>query len=320
MPRSSTYSPSTSSSKPTPRQLRYIRSLAEKSGTTFTPPQTFNEAKRLIDEMKGREPTRRADIQRERREISHDMATRRGDAAQVSPDELSGYGSSATWTADAGEEAGPRVVHCEREPFDIYCGRGSRKLGLPRSKWANPFRIGPDGTREEVIAKHKGWIPTQPHLMAALDELRGRTLGCHCAPRACHCHTLVDLGNAPRERQREWLLAAEHAQGHRASKAVTPSHNDGPSAPPSSKGEPHALLGYTAGQDRRLIFVQRIHGAIRVGDLPADGKGERYLVADSLETCGELDALLLDYTSQAAKLGVVPASPAGVRHTLEMAA
>lgn len=102
------------------------------------------------------------------------------------------------------------VVHCEREPFDIYCGRGSRRLGLPRSKWANPFRIGPDGTREEVIAKHKRWLPTQLHLMAALDELRGRTLGCHCV-EACHCDTLIEMGNAPRERQREWLRAAEQA-------------------------------------------------------------------------------------------------------------
>ena len=320
MPSSNTHSPSSSWGKPTPRQLRYIRSLAEKSGTTFTPPKTFSEAKRLIDEMKGRKPTRRADVRRERREISRDMATRRGDGAQVRSDELSGYGSKATWTTDSGEEAGPRVVHCEREPFDIYCGRGSRKLELPRSKWANPFRIGPDGTREQVIAKHKQRVLRQPQLLACLDELRGRTLGCHCAPEPCHCDTLVELGNASRECQREWLLAAERAQQHHTPATVTRPHSDGPSAPPSSKGKPHALLGYTVGQDRRLIFVQRIHGTIRVGDLPANGKGERYLVADSLETCGELDALLLDYTSQANELGVVPASPAGVRHTLDMAA
>jgi Domain of unknown function (DUF4326) len=294
MSRSSTHSPSSSWNKPTPGQLRYIRSLAERSGTTFTLPKSFGEAKRLIDEMKGRKRTPRGDIQRERREISRDMTTRRGDAAQVKSDELSGYGSKATWTTDTGEDAGPRVVHCEREPFDVYCGRGSRALGLPASKWANPFRIGRDGTREQVIAKHKRWLPSQPRLLAALQELRGQTLGCHCAPRACHCDTLLELANAPRP-----VAPAGEAQG---------------------KGEPHAHLGYRAGQERRLIVIQRIHGAIRVGDLPADGKGERYLVADSLETCGELDALLVDYTSQASELGVIPASPAGVRHTLEMAA
>jgi Domain of unknown function (DUF4326) len=294
MPSSNTHSPSSSRNKPTPRQLRYLRFLAERSGTTFTPPKTISEAKRLIDELKDRKQAPRREIQHERREISRDMATRRGDAAQVTLDELSGYGSKATWTTDAGEEAGPRVVHCEREPFDIYCGRGSRSLGLSASKWANPFRIGRDGTREQVIAKHKRWLPTQPQLLAALDELRGQTLGCHCAPRACHCDTLVELANAPRP-----VAPAGEVQ---------------------SKGQPHAHLGYRAGRERRLIVIQRIHGEIRVGDLPADGNGERYLVADSLETCGELDALLLDYTSQASELGVVPASPAGVRHTLDMAA
>ena len=66
------------------------------------------------------------------------------------------------------------VAHCKRDPFDIYIGRPSR--------WGNPFEIGRDGTREEVIAKYEAWILTQPELLAALPELAGRTLGCWCAP------------------------------------------------------------------------------------------------------------------------------------------
>jgi len=98
MSSSNTHSPSSSSRQPTPGQLRYIRSLAERSGTTFTPPKSIGEAGRLIEEMKDRKRTPRADIQRERREISRDMATRRGDAAQVRSDELSGYGSDCQWS------------------------------------------------------------------------------------------------------------------------------------------------------------------------------------------------------------------------------
>lgn len=295
MSSSNTYS--RSARKPTSRQLRYLRFLADRSGTTFTPPRTVSDAKRLIEELKDRKRTPRADIARERRQVADDMATRRGDGARVKPEELSGWGSTATWAPDAGEEAGPRVVHSEREPFDVYCGRGSRSLGLSASKWANPFRIGRDGTREQVIAKHKRWLPAQPQLLAALEELRGQTLGCHCAPRACHCDTLLELANAPRKRQHEQPITPA---------AGTPP----PSAPPSSNGEPHPFLGYTVGQERRLIVVQRIEGAVRVGDLPADYKGTRYLVADRLESCGELDALLLDYLDQARRLGVIPASPA----------
>jgi len=78
-----------------------------------------------------------------------------------------------------------RVVHCKREPFDIYIGRGSI--------WGNPFRIGPDGTRAEVIAKYRAWLQTQPHLLWLLPTLRGKVLGCYCAPQACHGDTLAEL-------------------------------------------------------------------------------------------------------------------------------
>lgn len=80
-----------------------------------------------------------------------------------------------------------RVVHCKREPFDVYIGRPS--------KWGNPFEIGRNGTRLEVIARYEEWIGSQPDLLAALPELAGRTLGCWCAPRACHGDVLARLAD-----------------------------------------------------------------------------------------------------------------------------
>jgi hypothetical protein len=41
-----------------------------------------------------------------------------------------------------------------------------------------PFVIGRDGSRDEVIAKYRAWIVQQPALMAALHELRGKNLVC----------------------------------------------------------------------------------------------------------------------------------------------
>ena len=81
----------------------------------------------------------------------------------------------------------PLVVHCKQSPFDVYIGRPS--------KWGNPYRIGIDGTREEVIAKYQAWLIHQPKLMAALSELRGKVLGCWCAPEACHGDVLAMLAN-----------------------------------------------------------------------------------------------------------------------------
>jgi len=60
-------------------------------------------------------------------------------------------------------------------------------------KWGNPFKVGRDGTRDEVIAKYEAWIQTQPELMAALPGLRGKVLGCWCAPLACHGDVLMRL-------------------------------------------------------------------------------------------------------------------------------
>lgn len=80
-----------------------------------------------------------------------------------------------------------KVVHCKKEPFDIYIGRPS--------KWGNPFVIGKDGTREEVIDKYENWIKTQP-LMNDLHELKNKTLGCWCKPtNPCHGDVLVKLAN-----------------------------------------------------------------------------------------------------------------------------
>ena len=67
--------------------------------------------------------------------------------------------------------------------------------GGPR-KWGNPFVIGRDGTRDDVIARYELWLLEQPELVDALPELAGKTLGCWCAPRACHGDVLARLANA----------------------------------------------------------------------------------------------------------------------------
>ena len=76
------------------------------------------------------------------------------------------------------------VVHCKREKYDVYIGRPS--------KWGNPFTIGKDGTRDEVIGLYNRYIIISV-LMGDLEELRGKTLGCWCKPKACHGDVLVRL-------------------------------------------------------------------------------------------------------------------------------
>ena len=58
----------------------------------------------------------------------------------------------------------------------IYIGRGHQALGLGRSPFANPFRVGPDGDRITVVAKFRAWFTTQQALMRKVRDLAGHLL------------------------------------------------------------------------------------------------------------------------------------------------
>lgn len=63
-----------------------------------------------------------------------------------------------------------------------------------RSDWGNPFVMDEDGDRDTVIANYqKHYLPYKPSLLGRLDELRGRALGCWCAPEPCHADVLKEL-------------------------------------------------------------------------------------------------------------------------------
>ena len=83
------------------------------------------------------------------------------------------------------------VVHCKRAQYDVYIGRPS--------KWGNPYRIGPDGDRTEVIRKYREHVMNSLDLLKDLRLLRGKVLGCWCAPNPCHGDVLAELCNAGRE-------------------------------------------------------------------------------------------------------------------------
>lgn len=83
----------------------------------------------------------------------------------------------------------PQVFHINHCPKDaVYIGRPS--------KFGNPFVIGIDGTRREVIAKYKDWIYDNPELLQQIkDELKGKHLSCWCKPKECHGDILLEIAN-----------------------------------------------------------------------------------------------------------------------------
>lgn len=92
------------------------------------------------------------------------------------------------------KRAGSKVV----QGCDVYIGRRWSFGGwdLPQSPWANPYRIGRDGSREEVLRKYKKLILTRVDLLQKLPELGGKILGCFCSPEPCHGDVLVQLYRA----------------------------------------------------------------------------------------------------------------------------
>ena len=86
----------------------------------------------------------------------------------------------------------PKVLNKRNDsvPKDaVYVGRPS--------KWGNPFKIGRDGSREEVCRLYEGWVNNQITAgLLSVEELRGKDLVCWCTPLPCHADILLELANA----------------------------------------------------------------------------------------------------------------------------
>jgi hypothetical protein len=90
--------------------------------------------------------------------------------------------------------------HCDDPDFAdvVYVGRPMHRGGwrLPGSPLASPFRPGPDGSRQDVLAKYRQYLLSRPDLIALLPGLRGRRLGCWCVPEPCHAQVIAELADA----------------------------------------------------------------------------------------------------------------------------
>jgi len=80
------------------------------------------------------------------------------------------------------------------EPYDVYIGRGSI-YGNPYTHIKNrqtkaTYIV---ATRKEAMEKYREYLLNNKELLARLEELRGKTLGCFCKPKSCHGDIIIDL-------------------------------------------------------------------------------------------------------------------------------
>lgn len=103
------------------------------------------------------------------------------------------------------------VVNIRRDKEKIARAQAEgRYVAIHRPhKFGNPFTHLEGGTlakfkvatRAEAITAYERWIQTQPELLAALPELKGKVLGCYCRPLSCHGNILARLADGPEAKQ-----------------------------------------------------------------------------------------------------------------------
>ena len=79
-----------------------------------------------------------------------------------------------------------KVTHVKERKFTVYIGRPT--------VYGNPFIIGRDGTRKEVIKKFRRYAIKTKRVREAIIALPTRAiLGCHCSPKSCHGDVIIAL-------------------------------------------------------------------------------------------------------------------------------
>jgi hypothetical protein len=81
-----------------------------------------------------------------------------------------------------------KVVNVRKTHYEVFIGRPS--------KYGNPFKIGRDGTREQVIELYRKYfykrLEFDPEFKKDVLKLQGKTLGCYCKPEACHGDVILE--------------------------------------------------------------------------------------------------------------------------------
>lgn len=86
-----------------------------------------------------------------------------------------------------------KVINLRKEKYTHYIGRGSI--------FGNPFVIGKDGNRGDVIIKYEKYIRNKMYSLVYLTDLgkalynlpEDAILGCFCKPQACHGDIIIKI-------------------------------------------------------------------------------------------------------------------------------
>ena len=90
------------------------------------------------------------------------------------------------------------VVNIKTQKYDVYIGRaGHGHDGI----FGNPYSGTKDGGKERAIALYREYflnrLRIDPEFLIKVQSLKGKRLGCFCAPEPCHGDVIVEYLDNP---------------------------------------------------------------------------------------------------------------------------
>ena len=81
----------------------------------------------------------------------------------------------------------------------VYIGRDNPKLGLKDIGLGNPFIIGRDGSRKDVIRKFRDLVYSSKKRRERIRQIvNGKSVVCWCAPEPCHGDVTLEIDRSNR--------------------------------------------------------------------------------------------------------------------------
>ena len=96
------------------------------------------------------------------------------------------------------QEAYKRDKDWPRNPAFVYVGRAKKGLS---GEFGNQFVIGRDGTRPEVVAKHRIYLGARmradPEFARKVRDMKDKAIVCFCKPLLCHGDNYAEAADFP---------------------------------------------------------------------------------------------------------------------------
>lgn len=156
--------------------------------------------KMLVEMGKVKGEDRNELIKGYKEDVMEERCTRLWDEKYKKEEEMNGFANLCVLlTIEENEKRKKMVVHCKKEKFDVYIGRGGM-FGNPythlEGKTLAKYKV---ASRNEAVEAYEPYarerMKNDEEFKKAVAGLWGKVVGCFCTPLRCHGEILVRLAD-----------------------------------------------------------------------------------------------------------------------------